>query len=80
MSDEAPPRPPYKHPGRLPREQRIGLTITEPGQPFEHFCAICGEDGGWGFGVPGKPELGHRWYCYAHRDQGEAWRTEMLRG
>ena len=29
---------------------RVGVVRMVPGLPFEHFCAVCGASGGFGFG------------------------------
>ncbi len=71
-SDNYLPPPPYRDPSKLPREQRIGLTINEAGKPFEHFCAACSERAPWGFRHPRQPDAPERWFCGEHRAEGEA--------
>ena len=56
--------PPYDQPCPV----RCGV-IRYPQGRFEHFCAVCGAWGGFGYGAIGK-EPG-RWYCFAHRPASE---------
>jgi len=53
-----------------------GATADEPpyDEPcpqgrFEHFCAVCGAWGSFGYGITGE-QLG-RWYCFTHRPTSE---------
>ena len=32
----------------MPNPKRVGLVRMEPGQPFVHYCAVCGAWGAWG--------------------------------
>jgi hypothetical protein len=58
--DPAADEPPYDH----PCSARRGV-IRRPRGRFEHFCAVCGAWGGFGYGVAGAQP--GRWYCLAHR-------------
>ena len=55
--------PPYDKPSPA----RRGLT-RRPGGRFEHFCAVCGAWGSFGYGVSVK-QTG-RWFCFRHRELG----------
>jgi hypothetical protein len=50
-----------------PSLARRGL-IRRPGGRFEHFCAVCGSWGSFGYGVSVK-QTG-RWFCFRHRELG----------
>jgi hypothetical protein len=63
-ADPAADEPPYDQPCPV----RCGV-IRYPQGRFEHFCAVCGAWGGFGYGAIGK-EPG-RWYCFAHRPASE---------
>lgn len=52
-----------------PSPARRGMVIRFPTGRFEHFCAVCGRWGAFGYGATGK-EPG-RWYCFAHRPDSE---------
>jgi hypothetical protein len=52
--------PPYDEPCLARRG-----VIRRPRGRFEHFCAVCGAWGAYGFGVTAE-EPG-RWYCFPHR-------------
>jgi len=53
--------PPYDEP--CPARRGV---IRHPQGRFEHFCAVCGAWGAWGFDVAtGKPG---RWFCFRHRE------------
>lgn len=48
----------------------------EQGAPFEHYCAVCGAWGAFGFGGDHTPEKPGVWFCRDHREQGERrWKT-----
>jgi hypothetical protein len=55
--------PPYDQ----PFPARRGMIRYSEGR-FEHFCAVCGAWGAFGFEVTAK-EPG-RWYCFGHRANG----------
>jgi hypothetical protein len=69
--DSAADEPPYDK----PCPARCGV-IRYPRGRFEHFCAVCGAWGAYGYGVTG--EKPGRWFCFHHRkldpsaDHGEA--------
>jgi hypothetical protein len=52
-----------------PCPARRGVVIRFPKGRFEHFCAVCGQWGAFGYGATGN-ESG-RWYCFAHRPDSE---------
>ena len=54
--------PPYDQP--CPARRGV---IRHPRGRFEHFCAVCGGWGAFGFGVTG--DAPGRWYCFRHRPQ-----------
>ena len=51
----------------LPRPERAGLIIMEPGKPFLHYCQVCGAWGAWGYDVDTLKGRPGTWYCSAHR-------------
>lgn len=53
-------------PATEPDPSRIGVVRNEPGQPFEHYCAVCGRWGGFGVGVDPAKGASGTWYCAAH--------------
>jgi hypothetical protein len=55
--------PPYDQ----PYPARRGV-IRHPSGRFEHFCAVCGAWGSFGFGV--TPHRPGRWFCFDHRELG----------
>jgi hypothetical protein len=55
--------PPYDEP--CPARRGV---VRRPRGRFEHFCAVCGAWGAYGFEVTAK-EPG-RWYCFRHRASG----------
>ena len=61
--DPAQGEPPYDEP--CPARRGV---IRRPRGRFEHFCAVCGAWGAYGFEVAAK-EPG-RWYCFRHRATG----------
>jgi hypothetical protein len=44
-------------------------VIRRPDGRFEHFCAVCGAWGSFGFGV--TAEQPGRWFCFDHRGHGD---------
>jgi hypothetical protein len=52
--------PPYNEPCPALRG-----VVRRPRGRFEHFCAVCGAWGAFGFGVAG--DAPGRWYCLKHR-------------
>lgn len=63
----------------MPNPKRVGLVRMEPGQPFVHYCAVCGAWGTWGYDVDLSTGRLGRWYCAAHRpDQKANARKEAL--
>jgi hypothetical protein len=63
-ADPAKGEPPYDEP--CPARRGV---IRRPHGRFEHFCAVCGAWGGFGYGITGE-QLG-RWYCFTHRPTSE---------
>jgi hypothetical protein len=62
-ADPAADEPAYDEP--CPARRAV---IRRPEGRFEHFCAICGAWGSFGYGVAaGLPD---HWYCFAHRPGG----------
>ena len=55
--------PPYHQ----PCSARRGV-IRHPQGRFEHFCAVCGAWGAFGFDVTSAAP--GRWYCFEHRTSG----------
>jgi len=43
-------------------------VIRYPDDRFEHFCAVCGAWGSFGYGV--TAERPGRWFCFRHRTLG----------
>jgi hypothetical protein len=37
--------------------------------PFEHYCAVCGNWGAFGYGVSLQNDKPGIWYCFEHRPQ-----------
>jgi hypothetical protein len=61
--DSAADEPPYDQPCLARRG-----VIRYPKGRFEHFCAVCGAWGSFGYGVAaGLPD---HWYCFAHPPGG----------
>ena len=56
--------PPYDEP--CPARRGV---FRRPQGRFEHFCAVCGAWGSFGYGITGE-QLG-RWYCFTHRPTSE---------
>jgi hypothetical protein len=61
--DPAEGEPPYDEP--CPARRGV---IRCPRGRFEHFCAVCGAWGAFGFGVTSATP--GRWYCFQHRASG----------
>ena len=61
----------------------FGTAASRPPVPdlSDHMCAAagCGAFGCFGFGPPGAG-LRVRWYCGAHRAEGQAWWAGMRGG
>jgi hypothetical protein len=55
--------PPYNEPTPARR-----AVIRYPDGRFEHFCAVCGAWGAFGYGV--TAERPGRWFCFRHRAFG----------
>lgn len=53
----------------MPNPKRVGLVRMEPGQPFVHYCAVCGAWGAWGHDVDLSTGRLGRWYCTVHRPE-----------
>jgi hypothetical protein len=53
-------------------ETRPGTEHRAPTGIYEHWCEHdgCTEWGAWGYS---RTKLETRWYCYEHRDEGEAY-------
>lgn len=71
MSNHAPSKPyvlvsatPYSQPDPA----RVGLARFDP---FEHFCAVCGRHGAFGFGGDFMAEVPGLWSCSAHKAEVE---------
>ncbi|WP_338662652.1 hypothetical protein VQH23_21185 [Pararoseomonas sp. SCSIO 73927] len=66
-------QPPYKPVTATPLDRpdpaRVGVTRMTP--CFEHFCAVCGRDGGFGFGCDFMRVEPGLWACSEHRDEVE---------
>jgi len=65
MSDQ-PYRPASPVPYSQADPQRVGMIRQEP---FEHFCAVCGAYGSFGFG--GDLTNPGIWACTAHKGEVE---------
>lgn len=61
---------PYFKPDTEPDPSRVGLVLWEEGQPFVHYCAVCGAWGSFGFDVDLRNDRLGRWYCMAHKPEG----------
>ena len=63
-----------------PDPERAGYvrfgTAEDP--VFYHYCVECGRDAGFGFGCDpaAVPPVPGRWYCDAHRAEGQRWWRE----
>jgi hypothetical protein len=55
-------------PYHQPDPQRVGLTRLEP---FEHFCAVCGAHGPFGFGGDFSAGVPGIYACLPHRAEVE---------
>ena len=66
-------RPPYQTLSATlanqPDPRRVGVVRSEPGAPFEHYCAVCGAWGAFGFGGDHTPEKPGVWFGRDHREQ-----------
>jgi len=63
-------------PANQPDPSRIGMVRLELDTPFEHYCAVCGAWGAFGFGGDHTPEKPGVWFCGDHREEGEQrWRA-----
>ena len=58
-------------PANQPDPSRIGLVRLEADTLFEHYCAVCGAWGAFGFGGNHTPEKPGVWFYGEHRDQGK---------
>ncbi|QDJ12292.1 Hypothetical protein HVPorG_03926 (plasmid) [Roseomonas mucosa] len=73
MDDALPPpyRPLTSTPADDPDERRRGVVRLEAGQPFEHYCPVCGRWGAFGYGCDFTKDIAGVWYCGEHRAEGE---------
>jgi len=80
LDENAPPyRPLTATPEDQPDPARVGVVRMAPGVPFEHFSAVCGASGGFGFGSDFMQAKPGTWYCYEHREEGQQhWKAGTL--